>query len=176
MRRAFFIAAFVIAVLISGAPTAASGTNEIYNFRSNQCLQPVNGSTDQGTAIIQEPCNGGAAQKWVEVSAGSNIFHYVNVLSGLCLDARSAAKNGTPSSSGRATESATRTGNPENIADDIPALFSRVSGTNNYCLDIPGAQQTAGLAMQIYRCNGTEAQEWWVAPSPLKTTITKGNE
>jgi hypothetical protein len=41
-------------------------------------------------------------------------------------------------------------------------LFSRVSGTSSYCLDIPGGQQVAGLAMQIYRCNGTEAQQWWI--------------
>jgi hypothetical protein len=176
MRRVFFMAAPVIAVVISGAPAAASG-NEIYNFWSNQCLQPLNGSTEQGTAIVQEPCNGGAAQQWMEISAGSNIFHYVNVLSGLCLDARGAAKNGTPVQQWTCNRISNENWQPgEDIADDIPPLFSRVSGTNSYCLDIPGAQQTAGLAMQIYRCNGTEAQQWWIAPSPLKTTITKGNE
>jgi hypothetical protein len=50
----------------------------------------------------------------------------------------------------------------EDLGDDIPPLFSRVSGTSSYCLDIPGGQQVAGLAMQIYRCNGTEAQQWWI--------------
>lgn len=108
------MAAFVIAVVVSAAPAGASGPYEIFNFGSNQCLQPVNGSTDQGAAIVQEPCNGGAAQQWMEISVGNNIFHYKNVLSGLCLDARGRPKNGTPSNSGRATESATRAGNPVN--------------------------------------------------------------
>jgi hypothetical protein len=175
MRRVFFMAASVIAVVVSGASAAASG-NEIYNFWSNQCLQPLNGSTEQGTAIVQEPCNGGAAQKWVGVSAGRNIFQYVNVLSGLCLDARGAAKNGTPVQQWTCNRISNENWQPgEDIADDIPPLFSRVSGTNSYCLDIPGAQKTAGLAMQIYRCNGTEAQQWWIAPSPSNKLITKGN-
>jgi hypothetical protein len=84
-------------------------------FFSNQCLQPIN-DTGQGAAIVQEPCNGGAAQQWTEVSVGSNVFHYVNVLSGLCLDARGGAVNGTPSSNGRATASATRNGNLEKMS------------------------------------------------------------
>jgi hypothetical protein len=150
MRRAFFIAAFVIAVVVSAAPAAASGTYEIYNFWSNQCLQPVNGSTYQGAAIVQEPCNGGAAQRWMETSAGNNIFHYVNVLSGLCLDARGADKNGTAVQQWTCNKISNENWQPgEDIADDIPPLFSRVSGTNSYCLDIPGAQQSAGLGMQI---------------------------
>jgi hypothetical protein len=177
MCRAFFIATFIIAVVVSVAPAAASGTYEIYNFRSNQCLQPVNGSTGQGAAIVQESCNGGAAQQWVEVSAGREIFHYVNVLSGLCLDARGAATNGTPVQQWTCNKISNENWQPqEDIADNIPPLVSRVSGTNSYCLDIPGARQTAGLAMQIYRCNGTEARQWWIAPSPLKKTITKGME
>ena len=84
-------------------------------FFSNQCLQPIN-DTGQGAAIVQEPCNGGAAQQWTVVSVGSNVFHYVNVLSGLCLDARGGAVNGTPSSNGRATASATRNGNLEKMS------------------------------------------------------------
>jgi len=155
MRRAFFIAAFVIAVVVSAGPTAASGTYEIYNLWSNQCLQPVNGSTEQGTAIIQEPCDGGAGQQWMEISVGSNIFHYVNVLSGLCLDARGAAKNGTPVQQWTCNRISNENWQPgEDIADDIPPLFSRVSGTNSYCLDIPGAQQTAGLGCRSTAATG----------------------
>ena len=44
-------------------------------------------------------------------------------------------------------------------------VISGVSGSNSYCLDIPGGQQTAGLAMQIYRCNGTVSQMWQLRPS-----------
>jgi hypothetical protein len=148
----------------SASPAAAaSGPGDLYNFLSNQCLQPVNGSTLQGAAIVQEPCNGGAAQQWVNVPVSGNIFHYQNVLSGLCLDARGGAVNGTPVQQWTCTSISNENWEPgEDLGDDIPPLFSRVSGTSSYCLDIPGGQQVAGLAMQIYRCNGTEAQQWWI--------------
>jgi hypothetical protein len=77
MCRAFFIATFVIAVVVSIAPAAASGTYEIYNFRSNQCLQPVNGSTGQGAAIVQEPCTE-ARQWWIAPSPLKNNHHERN--------------------------------------------------------------------------------------------------
>jgi len=164
MRRVFCIAAFVTAVMVFAQ---SGGNKEIYNFWTNQCLQPLNGSTSQGAAIVQEPCNGGASQLWMEVSVGNNIFHYVNVLSGLCLDARGSAMNGTPVQQWTCNKISNENWQPgEADSDDIPPLFSRVSGTSSYCLDIPGARKTTGLAMRIYRCNGTEAQLWWIAPPP----------
>ncbi len=141
---------------------AQSDTGEIYSFLSNQCLQPINGSTAQGAAIVQEPCNKSAAQQWTKVSVGGNIFHYVNGLSGLCLDARGGAVNGTPVQQWTCNKISNENWEPgEDIDDTIPPLFSRVSGTKSTCLDIPGGQKTVGLAMQIYRCNGTLAQDWW---------------
>ena len=142
---------------------AASIPGDIYNFLSNQCLQPVNGSTGQGAAIVQEPCNNGAAQEWVSIPVGGSTVHYQNVLSGLCLDARGGAANGTPVQQWTCNGISNENWEPgEYVSDYIPPLYSRVSGTSSYCLDIPGGQRTAGLAMQIYRCNGTEAQQWWL--------------
>jgi hypothetical protein len=147
--------------LASWSPLAAA-SDEIYNFGSNLCLQPVNGSTNQGAAIVQEPCNGGLAQQWNAVALGNNVFHYLNVLSGLCLDARGGAVNHTPIQQWTCNGISNERWQPGDVPSDyIPPLISRVSGTDGYCLDIPGDQHIAGLAMQIYRCNGTEAQEWW---------------
>jgi hypothetical protein len=158
------LAAAVASVPATASLAAAASTpGDIYNFLSNQCLQPVNGSTIQGAAIVQEPCNGGAAQQWVDVTVSYNIFHYQNVLSGLCLDARGGAVNHTPVQQWTCNSISNENWQPgEDGDDDIPPLMSRVSGTSSYCLDIPGGQQTVGLAMQIYRCNGTEAQQWWL--------------
>ena len=40
-------------------------------------------------------------------------------------------------------------------------IESRVHYTDTgYCVDVPGNQAVPGLAMQIYRCNGTPAQVW----------------
>ena len=110
---------------------------------------------------MQEPCNGGAAQQWTEVSVGSNVFHYVNVLSGLCLDARGGAVNGTPVQQWSCNSISNEKWQPgEDISDEIPPLISRVSGKQLLPRHTRGSG-SAGLAMQIYRCNGTLAQQWW---------------
>ena len=162
-RIVSLVVGFTIAIAGLSAPAwlAEANTDAIYNFFSNQCLQPIN-DTGQGAAIVQEPCNGGAAQQWTVVSVGSNVFHYVNVLSGLCLDARGGAVNGTPVQQWSCNSISNEKWQPgEDVSDEIPPLISRVSGTSSYCLDIPGGSGSAGLAMQIYRCNGTLAQQWW---------------
>ena len=145
-------------------PAAAGcGVNcQLYSLWSNQCLQPAGGSTRQGAAIVQQPCNGSAAQEWTKVHVSGNTYRYVNGLSGLCLDARGGAVNHTPVQQWTCNNISNENWDPgEDIDDDIPPLKSRVSGTSSYCLDMPGGQKTAGLAMQIYRCNGTVAQQWW---------------
>jgi Ricin-type beta-trefoil lectin domain len=151
-----------VASVPASASLAAAFPEAIYSFLSNQCLQPINESTDQGAEIVQEPCNGGAAQQWTAVPVSDNIFHYMNGLSGLCLDARGVATNRTPVQQWTCNSISNEKWEPgEDTDDDIPPLISRVSGTSSYCLDMPGGQPVAGLAMQIYRCNGTAAQQWW---------------
>ena len=162
-RIVSLVVGFTIAIAGLSAPAwlAEANTDAIYNFFSNQCLQPINGSTGQGAAIVQEPCNGGAAQQWTEVSVGSNVFHYVNVLSGLCLDARGGAVNGTPVQQWSCNSISNEKWQPgEDVSDEIPPLISRVSGKQLLPRHTRGSG-SAGLAMQIYRCNGTLAQQWW---------------
>jgi hypothetical protein len=42
-------------------------------------------------------------------------------------------------------------------------IQTRVSDSTGFCLDVPGAQTTPGLQLQTWRCNGTLAQQFWVA-------------
>lgn len=154
--------AVVAGTLLSESPAAATNPSDIYSFWSNQCLQPVDGSTAQGAVIVQQPCNRGLAQQWTMIPLSGNIFHVKNSLSQLCLDARGGAVNGTPVQQWTCNNISNENWEPgEDIGDTIPPLFSRVSGTRSHCLDMPGAQKIPGLAMQIYRCNGTVAQAWW---------------
>jgi len=129
------------------------------------CLQPQNGSLAQGVAIVQVPCTNSTAQKWWEVSVSGQIVHFVNARSGLCLDAKGGAVNGTPVVQWTCNTISNENWEWEEYeSDDIPSLFSRVSGTKSHCLDIPWAQPTVGLQMQIARCNGTWAQAWFFSP------------
>jgi len=152
------------------SPARAEDEYPIYSPWSHQCLQPVDESTEQGAAIVQQPCAGKAGtppiQNWIRIPVSGNIFHLKNSKSGLCLDARGGAADGTPvqqwtcnSISNENWEFGKPTGPGTN-----PPLISRVSGTSSHCLDMPRADQTPGLAMQIYRCNGTVAQQWWYGP------------
>ena len=173
MRRlrnaTFAVCLAAVASGVSGVTTVAhASTSEpltISNFGNNLCLQPVGGSTAAGAAIVQEPCDGSPAQTWFEYPAGGTIGHYMNSSSGLCLDARGGAVNGTPVQQWVCNSISNENWEyPDVPSDDIPPLISRVSGTSTHCLDVPGAQSTPGLAMQIYRCNGSEAQLWWQWP------------
>jgi hypothetical protein len=152
-------------VAVSAAPAAADDTFSLrfYSFLSNQCLQPVNGSTAQGAAIVQMPCTGGAIQQWTGIPVGNNIFHFQNNVSHLCLDARGGATTGTPVQQWTCNRISNENWEiDEDVGPDDPdSYISRVSGTRSHCLDIPWAQPTVGLAMQIARCNGTAAQHWW---------------
>src|SRR5689334_11876454 len=56
------------------------------------CLQPVDESTVEGAAIVQQPCadtKAGTplAQQWILEPLSGNMFHFVNMKSRLCLDA-----------------------------------------------------------------------------------------
>ena len=155
-----------LGLLLVSKPIAAFacqvGNAQIVSFLGQLCLQPVNESTAQGAAIVQEPCNEHAAQQWTSVPVGGNNFHYVNGLSGLCLDARGGAANHTPVQQWTCNKISNENWQPgDDYNDTIPPLFSHVSGTTDYCLDQPGGQTTPGLAMQIYRCNQTLAQDWF---------------
>jgi hypothetical protein len=147
-------------------PLTAAGqiTNaQIYSFLSDKCLQPVNESSAQGAPIVQQPCNTHPAQQWTVVHVGGNVVHYVNQLSGMCLDAHGGAANYTPVQQWTCNKISNENWEPgPDIDDTIPPLYSRISGGKSFCLDIPGGQTTASLAMQIYRCNDSLAQDWWL--------------
>jgi hypothetical protein len=162
VHQTFYIATCVIAVALSAKPAAAIQPVRIYNSHTNMCLQPLNGSAVLGVAIVQTPCNLSGIQEWLYISVGGGSFHYQNAVTGLCLDARGGATNGTPIQQWTCDQISNENWESE-VGNDTP-LISRVSGSNSYCLDIPGGQQTPELAMQIYKCNGTVSQLWQLAP------------
>jgi hypothetical protein len=159
--------------VIAATPTAQSQlppphTNgTIHNASLQLCLQPIDGSKDLGAAIVQEPCDGSLAQKWKSVSVPKARLHYVNQLSGLCLDVRGGPANYTPVEQWTC-DSITN----ENwyyalgFGAPAPTLYSAVANTGTgggplFCLDLPGNQPIPRLHVQIFQCNGTAAQRWY---------------
>jgi hypothetical protein len=120
------------------------------------CLQPVNGSL--GAAIVQEPCNGSAAQQWTEEpGSASNTLHFVNGSSGLCLDARGGATNATPIEQWTCdwiTNENWGNSVENNLMNEN--LVSRVSGTDSYSISTPGP--ASGDAMVLYSNDGATSE------------------
>ncbi|MGA7629495.1 MAG: ricin-type beta-trefoil lectin domain protein [Terriglobales bacterium] len=141
--------------------TLASPPIGISSGSSGMCLQPINKSMEAGAAIVEEICTGLPAQIWIWMTLPNGVSHLMNGLSGLCLDARGAAADGTPVQQWPCNQISNE--NWEAVAAagtaDQEILKSRVSGSTNYCLDTRG-NSTPGAVMQIYGCSSSTSQMW----------------
>ncbi|MGH7068402.1 MAG: RICIN domain-containing protein [Acetobacteraceae bacterium] len=165
MLKALYVAASVIAVVLLADPAAANQPVLLFNSHTEMCLQPADGSMTQGAAIVEEPCNGNPAiQIWLVVPVGAGT-HFENAITQFCLDARGKAENRTPVQQWTCNEITNENWDPEGPGGKGAPVKSRVSGSDSFCLDIPGGQQIAGLAMQIFACNGTVSQIWELRPT-----------
>jgi hypothetical protein len=168
-----YILAFCVVSAITGNRAAESQgpppprTNgDIHNVLSKLCLQPENASTQLGAAIVQMPCDNSSAQHWKSVPAPKGGWsHYVNQLSGLCLDARGGAANYTPIQQWTCNNITNEYWSyGQSIGATEPILISGVANTGYadplFCLDMPGALPTAGAKMWLFKCNQTIAQSF----------------
>jgi hypothetical protein len=144
-------------------PAFAGVFNPIKNVGNGKCLQPEEGSAADGALVVQASCNGGIAQGWQQVSFGSNRYGFINQLSGFCFDAFGPAVNGTPLIQGQCKRISNEEWKASAALPNVVTLMSRIGFRDTgFCIDVPGGQSTDGLAMQIFRCNGTLAQRWVV--------------
>ncbi|WP_222598381.1 RICIN domain-containing protein [Lentzea tibetensis] len=161
------ITSFAAVIAATPATAATTGPFQIRVIGGGfQCLQPEGGNTLQGTRIVQTRCDrNNTAQHWMRAPVSGNVVHFVNIHSGLCLNAHGAAARETPVDqwpcNGISNENWEE--GPDPGPEDFPPLFSRVSGTKSLCLDVPFSQETDGLAMWIHRCNNTSAQKIWIS-------------
>jgi hypothetical protein len=179
MRLSRKVAGLVLAAVMSaGLTTAAvpaSAAANYYTIMSGNnndfmCLQGAIAG-DGGTTVVQASCDpSNQAQLWTPIGIGFNLFKFQNRAFGLCLDAHGGAARGTLMIlwDCGADISNERWYWPLNIPGGFGPIGSRVSGSTGYCLDVPNAQTFPGLAMQLWTCNGTPAQQWDF-PGPFAT-------
>jgi hypothetical protein len=141
------------------------------------CLQGDLGGP-LGSTVTQQDCHWAdityTPQLWQPISLGGGIYKFQNVGTGRCLEARQGAFNGAavdlwPCESSESNERWYWPPAPVPGAD--PFLYqnpiqTRVSGSTGFCLDVPGAQTTRGLQLQVWRCNGTSAQNFFISNYP----------
>jgi glucosylceramidase len=74
---------------------ASSGYYTVVNLNSNKCLDVTGRSTANGVHIQQWTCNGGTNQEWhpkvVGTYAAGDIYNFINLNSGKCLDVTGAS-------------------------------------------------------------------------------------
>lgn len=140
---------------VSSLAQAEDQIVKLASAESGKCLQPINGSANQGDAIVQQTCDGSIAQQWTVTSVSSTKVHLVNRSSHLCLDARGKATNGTPIQQWTCNKISN-----ENWSFGITnnLLSSGISNTFSHCVATPGVQD--GLPMALRFCDGNAAQQW----------------
>jgi hypothetical protein len=145
----------------AGVVTPFAGVfHPIQNVGNGLCLQPT--SFDDGAPIVQLDCNSSILQGWQFIQLATNHYRFLNQ-SGWCLDTFGPAANGTPMVQGECKPISNEEFNTGASLPNVVILEARVGFRDTgFCVDVPGAQNTRGLAMQIYRCNGTLAQRWVV--------------
>jgi hypothetical protein len=142
-------------LVVASAARAEDAIVKLVSASNGKCLQPVNGSHNQGDAIVQQTCNGSAAQQWTVHSVSSTKVHLINRASGLCLDARGKAVNGTPIQQWTCN-SITNENWSFGITNNL--LSSGISNTFSHCIATPGSQ--SGLAMELRACSSDNSQHW----------------
>jgi glucosylceramidase len=181
-RLAALLPAVVAALAASMAlavasPAHADDFGPIQNYGNGLCMGPQGNSSDQGTLIVQEPCDQyttGQRNLWQEwyavcINSSCSAFHWVNRGSQLCLRARGLGGPANGEQIMLWTCNGITDLNWVYGSDPVSGTFileSRISGSTGYCLDVPGASWQQGLALQLYQCNQTVAQIWQ-APTPI---------
>jgi beta-glucosidase len=126
------------------------------------CLDVTSGGTASGTLVDLYACNGTGAQVWTPQSDGA----LLNPQSGLCLtDPGSSTTAGTQvqiqTCNGAADQAWTpQAGSTTGGGGGTPT--GAVTGYEGLCLDVAGANTANGTKVDVYTCNGTNAQQWTV--------------
>lgn len=154
-------------VVPSVSQATVFGDYTISGIQSGMCLQPMDGSL--GASIVQEPCTGNVTQVWTEETSqdSSKYDEWVNVWSGLCLDARGGDTDGTPIEQWTCGKISninwtTGAGSPNSGSTFMPSstLISGVSPySDNYAILLNGY---AGLPVQLDFNFGELAQNLWL--------------
>ncbi len=129
---------------------------KLVSGQNGKCLQPVNGATDAGEAVVQTTCNGLDTQQWsVHFVSGTKV-HLVNRHSGMCMDARGKGVNGTPIQQWPCNWISNENWNFGYRGNQLVSVVSDSPYT--HCVATPGYND--GLAMQLRQCSSDSSQIW----------------
>jgi Ricin-type beta-trefoil lectin domain len=153
------------------SPRAPGSFHQLQNVGNNLCLQPFN--TSAVIFIVQKRCNGSPEQGWARLPGGdsnNNQRHrFLNAANGSCLSVDDNPHNGELVFTDECTLSTNPNSSVSNaewtssrVLPSLVTLRTHVHFRDGLCLDVPGATSRDGNAIQLFQCNGSVAQAWWV--------------
>jgi hypothetical protein len=154
-----------------GGATLTTGTPfNIVNENSGSCVSATGSGTANGTTVEQFACAGGVnstetSQQWEFTNGTATGFYEVTNVNAPA-EAWNVTNNGT--TSGSLMQLWTYAGNPNEEWEPVSlgnGFFKFVGQGSGLCLDVPGASTANSVQLEIFTCNGTEAQAFkLVAP------------
>jgi hypothetical protein len=138
---------------------------EIHNANSGLCLDLAGSNTNNGTAVQQYTCNGTGAQHWTVSGNGEgsvtirSSYNYNKVVdvSGASLSAGAKLQIYDSNGGGNQHYQMTKVVYQAVLAD---GTYNIVRKSNGQCWDVPSSSTSAGVQIQTYSCNGTQAQQF----------------
>ncbi|MBB1256701.1 RICIN domain-containing protein [Streptomyces alkaliterrae] len=143
---------------VATAQTADATEGDAWTFTTSngRRLDVQNGNTGDGVFVVANRTPG-HHQNWRLIPLGHGEFQVANTVTGKCLTEAFPLRQ----------QSCGRAGQEWHFRPVVGKsnTYTLVRRTNDRCLDIVQGAQYSDAWTQVYRCNGTSAQEWTVSAS-----------
>jgi galactose oxidase len=165
---------FFLIALLHGNPAqaATSAATDIVSASSGQCATVNAYSTNKGTAIVQWPCGGVAAQSWSLVPVG-NYFHIVSAGSGLCLNVSNGSKAAGDAIIQWPCQASTSTNDQWSIVK-VGEYYEIVSAWSGQCLNVYQNSQADSAPLIQWPCapyQPTNYNDLWSLAAPSQAVL-----
>ncbi|MFJ9828917.1 RICIN domain-containing protein [Streptomyces sp. NPDC101160] len=154
----------VLLSLVSTTPASAEVYgSRIKNANSGWCLEVADWSLDNGAAVRQWGCTGGANQVWKISKVDAYYSQIINANSGKCLEAADwGTGNGTQVRQWACTGGANQLWRvPTSYSINDPAQEITNGNAWNKCLEIGGWSTEWGANANLWDCGGGQANQKW---------------
>ncbi|NUP46935.1 MAG: glycoside hydrolase family 3 [Catenulispora sp.] len=128
-----------------------------------KCLDAAAGGTANGTNVDLSTCTGTGAQQWAPQTNGT----LLNTASGRCLTDPNSGPAGTHVQLSDCTGAANQVWTP------AASRTGPVPGYQGLCMDVRYANSADRTPVQVYTCNGTNAQQWTVGTNSTIQALGK---